>query len=90
MTGRVVGMVGVGNMGGGMARRLLDLGWAVTVFDIDEVKVEALTADGAMACLSPAAAAANAQVLIVCVVDAEQTADVLYGPKGAAADMPAG
>ncbi len=90
MTGRVVGMVGVGNMGGGMARRLLDLGWAVTVFDIDEVKVEALTADGAMACLSPAAAAANAQVLIVCVVDAEQTADVLFGPKGAAADMPAG
>jgi len=82
-----VGIVGVGNMGGGMAGNLLGKGWAVRVCDIDAVKVRELAAQGAAPGATPALAAAGADVLIVCVVDAAQTADVLFGEQGAAAAM---
>ena len=41
------GIVGTGNMGGGMAKRLLDLGWPVFVHDLDATKQSALQAAGA-------------------------------------------
>lgn len=41
-----VGIVGVGNMGGGMARRLLARGWTVRVHDIDPAKADALAGAG--------------------------------------------
>ncbi|HEY1229008.1 MAG TPA: NAD(P)-dependent oxidoreductase [Ramlibacter sp.] len=85
-----VAIVGVGNMGGGMAGRLHDLGWPVRVHDIDRAKVQALQSTGAVACSDAAAAATGASALIVCVVDAQQTHDVLFGQQGAAAALAAG
>jgi len=82
-----VGIVGVGNMGGGMARRLLDTGWAVRACDLDSEKVESLRRAGAEPVLTPAEAAAGASALIVCVVDAGQCEDVLFGLDGAAAAL---
>ncbi len=82
-----VAIVGVGNMGGAMARRLLDQRWPVQVFDIDRAKVEALQKLGAVACGNPRQAVAGCSLLIVCVVDAEQVNDVLFGPQGAAEVM---
>lgn len=81
---KTVGIIGVGNMGGGMAGRLLDLGWAVQACDLVRDKVQALVAQGGSAAATPAQAAAGAQALIVCVVDATQAADVLFGADGAA------
>lgn len=86
MTG-TVGIVGVGNMGGGMAHRLLGQGWTVRVHDIDRAKVGALAEAGAVACNSAQEAARSAQALIVCVVDAAQSSDVLFGEGGAAGSM---
>ncbi|MES2939337.1 MAG: NAD(P)-dependent oxidoreductase [Pseudomonadota bacterium] len=82
-TDHVVGAIGVGNMGGAMAARLLEHGWAVQVRDIDAGKVEALQALGAKACATPADAARDAAALIVCVVDAAQAREVLFGQHGA-------
>lgn len=79
-----VAIVGVGNMGGGMAGRLLEMGWPVRVHDIDGAKVRALQAQGAVACSDAADAATGASALIACVVDAGQTHDVLFGVRGAA------
>ena len=45
---RTVGIVGVGNMGGGMAAHLLEQGWHVRVHDIDRGKVEGLRGAGAI------------------------------------------
>jgi putative dehydrogenase len=81
---RTVGIVGVGNMGGGMAAHLLAQGWTVQVHDIAREKVETLAALGAMACADPARAAQDVAALIVCVVDAGQTRDVLFEANGAA------
>lgn len=90
MSARCVGIVGVGNMGGGMAARLLEQGWQVRVRDLDAAKMAALAAAGATPCGSPAAAAQGAQAVIVCVVDAEQTEAVLFGPQRAASSLAAG
>ena len=84
---RTVGIVGVGNMGGGMAAHLLDQGWNVRVHDIDGSKVRALQTAGATACADAADAARDVPALIVCVVDAAQARDVLFGAQGAAPMM---
>jgi putative dehydrogenase len=80
----VVGFVGVGNMGGAMAARLLEQGWAVQVCDLDASKVQALQGLGAAGRSDPAAAAAGCDALIVSVVDAAQTEEVLFGAQGGA------
>ncbi|NML47952.1 NAD(P)-dependent oxidoreductase [Ramlibacter sp. G-1-2-2] len=85
-----VGIVGVGNMGGAMAARLLELGFAVQACDLLAEPVQALVAQGARAAADPAAAAHDASALIVCVVDAAQVEQVLFGERGAAAALPAG
>jgi 3-hydroxyisobutyrate dehydrogenase len=86
----VVGCVGVGNMGGAMAARLLEQGWQVRACDLLQAPVEALVAQGGIAARTPAAAAAGAHALIVCVVDATQVEEVLFGPQGAAPALPRG
>mgnify|MGYP003350855578 CR=1 FL=1 len=51
------GIVGTGNMGGGMAKRLLDLGWPVYVHDLDTIKQSELQTAGAQGCAHAAAVA---------------------------------
>ena len=87
---KTVAVVGVGNMGGGMAGHLLDQGWSVRVHDIDAAKMQALASRGAHACASAADAVRGAEALIVCVVDAAQVREVLFGEGGAAAAMQPG
>ncbi len=77
-----VGIIGTGNMGGGMALNLLAHGWQVQVHDIDQTKVNAMAARGAIVCTDAASAAANVPITIVCVVDALQCEAVLWGDGG--------
>ncbi len=67
-----------------MAANLLARGWTVEVCDIDPVRVQALTSKGALALSTPAQAAINSVAFVICVVDAAQTAEVLFGPDGLA------
>lgn len=80
-----VGIVGVGNMGGAMALRLLDLKWVVNVHDIDAARAAMLRSPGGHVHGDAASVAAASDVLIVAVVNAAQTADVLFGTGGMAA-----
>lgn len=82
-----IGVIGVGNMGGGMAHRLLDRGWQVRACDLRPEPVAELAARGAVPAATPADAAAGADALIVCVVDADEATEVLFGPNGAAAAL---
>lgn len=84
-----VGLVGIGNMGSGMAARLLSLGWPVCVHDIDDARVRDAQALGALVAGSASAVAQSTDCIIVCVVDAQQTKAVLFGHQGVAADAPA-
>ena len=77
----VVGIVGVGNMGGAMARRLLSQGFVVHVHDIDPDKTQALKALGAVVHGNAASLSEKARTVIVCVVDHKQV-DQLLSPEG--------
>jgi L-threonate 2-dehydrogenase len=85
-----VAVVGVGNMGGAMAANLLERGWPVHVCDLVPQRAQDLVPRGAAAFSTPALAAAGCAAVIVCVVDATQCEDVLFGPSGMAAVMQAG
>lgn len=85
-TSVLVGIIGAGNMGGAMLARLRECGHAVATHDIDPVRCDEARAAGAEVCSDAAAVAArlaDGGVLIVAVVDAAQTEDVLFGVAGA-------
>ncbi len=77
-----VAVVGIGNMGLGMALRLRDAGQAVRVHDTNPARQALALAAGAVPADSAAAAAAGCALLIVAVVDAAQTDAVLFGQGG--------
>ena len=77
-------------MGGGMAANLLTKGWQVLVSDIDVKKVEKWVSKGAVSHYLRTRSAPESIATIVCVVDAAQTEDVLFGSQGLAHSLPAG
>ncbi len=88
MTGAFpVAIVGVGNMGGAMASNLLAQGWPVHVCDRIPERARKLAALGASVYSAPADAARAARATIICVVDAVQTRDVLFGAGAVANAM---
>ena len=85
-----VGVIGLGAMGGGMARSLRRGGYPVHVCDARGEAAQAFAADGGSACASPAIVAASCNVIVSVVVNAAQTEAVLFGPHGCAPAMKPG
>jgi L-threonate 2-dehydrogenase len=83
-----ISIIGVGNMGGGMALNLLARGYSVHVHDVDATKVMRLCQKGALP--RSDRSGTNCIMTIICVVDAEQTQAVLFGEQGLAALLPRG
>lgn len=84
-----VGYIGLGQMGSAMVARLLDAaddGGAIQVgvCDLDPAAVARAVERGAVAFDSPAAIAAEFDVVSICVPAAEHVATVLTGPDGIA------
>jgi L-threonate 2-dehydrogenase len=77
-----IGIVGIGAMGLAMARNLRRKRYPIKVRDIDPAAVAAAATAGIEACISPAALAAQSDVLVIVVVDAAQIESVLFGPQG--------
>ena len=84
--GRRIAFLGTGLMGAPMARRLLGAGFAVTVWNRDRSKAEALVQDGAICAETPADAVSGADVVITMLTNAEAVKDVLFD-RGAADAM---
>ncbi|WFU08023.1 NAD(P)-dependent oxidoreductase [Rhizobium sp. CB3090] len=79
MTGRKIAFLGAGLMGAPMARRLLAGGFAVTVWNRDRSKADALAADGATVAATAAEAAKGAAVLFTMLTNAGAVSEVLFG-----------
>lgn len=77
-----VGIVGIGAMGGAMARNLARRGLPPRVCDIDAAATAAAEAFGMRVCATPAALAMQCSILVVVVVDAPQIEAVLFGDGG--------
>ncbi len=80
-----LGYVGLGIMGGAMCRNLLDAGHAVSVWNRTAEKAEALVPHGAALCDSPAAVAAQSDVVFLNVTDTADVEQVLFSVMGVAA-----
>jgi len=72
-------VVGLGAMGARIARRLLDAGHEVTVWNRDATKAEPLAGAGAQRAGSPAETARDVEAVIVLVTGPEALAAVTEG-----------
>ncbi len=74
-----IAFLGTGLMGAPMARRLLGAGFAVTVWNRDRSKADALASDGATVAATAAEAANGASVLFTMLTNAGAVGEVLFG-----------
>jgi 3-hydroxyisobutyrate dehydrogenase-like beta-hydroxyacid dehydrogenase len=82
-----VGVIGLGKMGAGIARRLLQAGHRVTVYNRTRSRADALKADGAEVAETPAAASGGAATFTMLADDAAVEAMTL-GADGVLAHLP--
>ena len=80
-----VAVIGLGGMGSRMARRLLDSGHELVVWNRTMEKAQPLVELGAVAAESPADAARRAEAVIIMVTDPVALQEVIEGPDGVAA-----
>jgi 3-hydroxyisobutyrate dehydrogenase-like beta-hydroxyacid dehydrogenase len=85
-----VAVVGLGAMGSRMARRLLDAGHELTVWNRDATKAEQLVEAGASAAASPAEAARRAEAVVTMVADPAALIAVTEGPEGVVSGLSKG
>ncbi len=85
-----VGVIGLGAMGLGTARALLDAGFAVFGCDVSPAACRALSESGGQVCDTPAELGAQVNIVITLVVNAAQVEAVLLGADGAVQNLTAG
>ncbi|HZY98924.1 MAG TPA: NAD(P)-dependent oxidoreductase [Candidatus Baltobacteraceae bacterium] len=86
-----VGFVGLGTMGEPMARSLRRSGFTVTASAHRRREaLDRLRGDGVVEAADPAAVAAASDVVVICVPDAPQVEEVLFGKRGVASGAKAG
>lgn len=80
--GQSIGFIGVGRMGGPMARRLIEAGYDLTIFDTSAEAMAPLLAKGAKKAESPAAVASAAEIVLGSLPTPPIVHAVALGPKG--------
>ncbi|RYY91421.1 MAG: NAD(P)-dependent oxidoreductase [Comamonadaceae bacterium] len=88
-TGSRIGFIGLGSMGGGMARCLLRKGHGLTVYARQAAVGRALEVAGATVGGTPAALG-TCDLVFLCLPDAAAVEDVLFGADGLAAALQPG
>ena len=86
-----VAFVGLGVMGGPMARHLAAKGHDVTVFNRTATKAAAwVAANGGVSAATPCAAASGADIIMLCVGNDDDVRSVIYGADGVLAGITQG
>jgi len=83
------GVIGVGNMGSGLAKNLIANGFQTCGYDIDQARLDALTDMGGKACSSVAEVGKNADAVFVMVMTGDQAKSVILGDAGLVSHLPA-
>ncbi len=73
-----VGLIGIGNMGGGMAKNLLSAGFSVVAYDTDEDKLSELQPLGIQGVSSALEVARKCSVIIVCLPNPDASKEVIF------------
>lgn len=81
------GVIGLGDMGIGLARNLVSAGFPTAGFDLRPERVELLETAGGFPCANGAGVGARSDAVFVMVMNGAQAREALLGPQGAAARM---
>ncbi len=87
---QIVGFVGLGNMGRGMATNALKAGFPLIVYDVRPEAVAEMVQAGARGAASLSQLAAEARTVVVMLLNFPQLAEVILGPAGLAATLQPG
>ena len=79
-----IAFLGLGRMGAPMARRVLDAGYDLTVWNRTPGRVQPLLAAGATGARTPAEAVAGADIVLTMLATPRAVEEVIFGPDGAA------
>jgi len=74
-----IGVIGLGNMGMGIAKNLVAAGFAVTAYDLNKERLDAFVRLGGRMAADVAAVGAWSDIVFVLVVDARQAKEVICG-----------
>src|SRR5882724_10803070 len=77
-----IGFIGLGNMGSRIARRLIDHGYQLLVYDRDPARVAAVAAQGAAVAASIRELASTVDVILSCLTNDQAVESVYTGREG--------
>ena len=77
-----VGFIGLGIMGQGMARNLMEAGFNVNVWNRSPARMDPFCEAGARCCSSPADVAAHSDIIITCVSNTADVEEVILRENG--------
>lgn len=77
-----IGFIGIGQMGGHMARRVLEAGYDLTVYDLRKEGAQHLLEKGARWMDTPKGMAESCQVILSCLPGPPEVEAVVYGSNG--------
>lgn len=80
--GERIGFIGLGIMGRGMARNLLQAGFQLRVWNRTSARMEELSAEGAGPASDPGDVAFHSDITITCVSDTPDVEEVILGERG--------
>ena len=83
----VIGLIGLGAMGRGVAQNLLKRGFTVLGCDVRAEAAQWIEREGGAFCKSPRDLASSCDAIVTFVVNDAQTEEVLYGPQGVAEQL---
>lgn len=84
MNDRTVGFIGLGQMGGRVARRLLSEGFSVTAYDPRDAALRAVVDAGAAPATSPSDVASRSPYVLLCLPSSHEVREVCLGRDGVA------
>ena len=84
------GVIGLGDMGSGLAKNLITNGFETTGFDLSDARIGAFAELGGRTASSVADAGRNADAVFVMVMNGDQARSVILGPDGLVSHMPKG
>lgn len=77
-----IGFIGLGKMGAGFTARLIESGYSVIGYDIDDSCCQAAKANGVEIAESPAKVAERAEIIQVCVISTTAVESAILGEGG--------
>ncbi len=82
-----IGLIGAGNVGSGFAKKLLEAGYPLTVYDRDAGKIEAVAVLGAKATTTPGQVADESSIILLSLPGSHVVEAVMDGPDGVVAHI---